>query len=180
MTRLLESDSHLPRGGPEGRLMVLMASENIETRDQQVIRDIVDKGMTLRATGKLYNISHERARQIVTDAGYSVSDLKRQRRIAPTRLCGVCKKEYEPGSYDEHCRVAQHRQLIPPGEKVERNQQIVYHYVFGKYNTTEIAEAFDIPQPIVTRVLHREGIRPSGRRRRKGGLVEVVKANQTV
>lgn len=154
--------------------MVLMTTDRNETRDQSVIRDIVEEGLTLRATGKKHSISHERARQIVTDAGYSISEIRKERRVEPTKECGICHNTYSPGAYDEHCVEAGHRQLTPPGEKIERNQQIVYFYVFGKYNTTEIAEAFEIPQPIVTRVLHREGVRPAGRRKRIGGLYELV------
>jgi transposase len=67
-----------------------------------------------------------------------------------------------------------HRRITPPGEKVNRNKQIVDLYVKGGYNTTEIAEYFDVPQPVVTRILHRNGVRAVGRRRKKGLVKDAV------
>ena len=141
-------------------------------RNAEIIRRVIEgKGtVSLQSIATEYGLTRARIQRIVGDAGISIREMKRRMR-KPTRLqCGICPQTYVKGMYAEHCKVAGHRHLTPPGEKVERNAEIVSLYTAGGYNTSEIAEYFGVPQPVVSRILHREGIRAGGRRMRKGGL----------
>jgi len=119
-----------------------------------------------------YGLTRSRVQRIVGDAGISMRAMKRAQRKPVRVLCGQCGLTYPKGTYAQHCEAAGHRRLTPPGEKIERNKEMVDLYVLGGYNTSEIAEYFEVPQPVVTRILHRAGIRATGRRARKGGLVQ--------
>lgn len=153
--------------------MPLTKSPTAKTaRNDEIVRRIVEgKGnVSLTEVGREYNLTRSRIQRIVGDAGVSIRAMKRAQRKPPKGVCGICGKSYPKGGYVAHCEAAGHRRLTPPGEKVARNEQIVHFYTVDKYNTTEIAEHFGIPQPIVTRILHRAGVRAEGRRKRKGGL----------
>jgi hypothetical protein len=141
-------------------------------RNREIINRVIEgKGqLSLAAVGREYDLTRARIQAIVGDAGISMRQLKRAQYKAPRLTCGICGVSYLKGAYAEHCEQAGHRRLTPPGEKVERNQEIVRLYQDEQYNTTEIAESFGVPQPVITRILHRNGIRPEGRRPRKGGL----------
>jgi hypothetical protein len=141
-------------------------------RNAEIVRRVVEgKGqVSLTDIGKEYSLTRSRIQRIVGEAGVSIRAMKRAQRKPIKSICGICGKAYLKGSYVAHCEAAGHRRLTPPGEKTDRNQLIVQYYDVDKYNTTEIAEHFGIPQPIVTRILHRNGIRAEGRRKRKGGL----------
>lgn len=154
--------------------MVLVAEpvSGLSARDRDIVRAVIDDQETVRAVGRTHGLSGERIRQIVEEAGYSIKEVRELNRVPLTRNCGICNAEYPYGSYEQHCHRAGHRQLIPSGEKVERNQQMVDFYVKDGYNTSEIAEYFAVPQPVVTRQLHRADVFPSGRRRRKGLIRE--------
>jgi plasmid maintenance system antidote protein VapI len=140
-------------------------------RNSEIIRRVIEgKGtVTLQAVANDYGLTRARIQKIVGDAGISMRAMKKAQRKPIKLLCGVCGQLYLKGSYSEHCAAVGHRRLVPPGEKVERNNRILAFYADG-YNTSEIAEHFGVPQPVVSRILHRKGIRAMGRRARKGGL----------
>jgi hypothetical protein len=141
-------------------------------RNNEIIQRVLDtKGaVSLKAIGDEYHLTRARIQKIVGDAGISMRAIKRAQRKPPKLECGICHSWYIKGTYSEHCKVAGHRRLTPPGEKVERNLLVVQYYTKDGYNTSEIAKYFDIPQPVVTRILHRAGVRATGRRKAKGGL----------
>lgn len=141
-------------------------------RNQEIVRRIIEgRGeVTLQDLATEYGLTRSRIQRIVGDAGISMRGLRRAHKRPVRVTCGQCGQPYEKGTYGDHCRRAGHRRLTPPGEKVERNQKIVSLYLDGGYNTPEIAGYFDIPQPVVTRILHRSGVRATTRRSRKGGL----------
>jgi hypothetical protein len=148
---------------------------DIAALDNAIVDEVVRDHQSLRSVGAKYGISHETVRQIVERAGYNLGDVRRAARIPPTRICGVCGRQYPPGQYDQHCRLARHRQLTPTTEKTERNALIVSLFAAPEmYNTAELADAFRVPQPVITRILHRAGIKAVGRRKRHGGLENVV------
>ena len=142
-------------------------------RNAEIVQRIVDgQGeVSLTDLSKEYGLTRSRIQRIVKDQGISMREMKRRLRVAPRSVCRQCRQEYVKGAYAEHCKAMGHRRITPPGEKTDRNRQIVDLYVKGGYNTTEIAEYFDVPQPVVTRILHRNGVRAAGRRRKKGGLI---------
>lgn len=144
-----------------------------ERNHEIIARIIAGRGETsLQQVAKDYGLSRARVQKIVGDAGISIREMKRRHRRSPDRIpCPKCGVPYTKGNYAEHCRAMGHRRLTPAGEKVDRNAEIVRLIDVEKYNTTEVAEYFGIPQPVVTRILHRAGIRLEGRRKRKGGLV---------
>jgi transposase-like protein len=154
--------------------MVLTKNPLAKTdRNQEIIRRIIEgRGdVSFQSLATEYGVTRSRIQRLAGDKGLSIRSMKKahQRKVMVT--CRQCGERYPKGGYTKHCEEAQHRRLTPPGEKTERNQAIVDHYVTGGYNTTEIAEYFEIPQPVVTRLLHRAGVRAVGRRPRKGGLV---------
>lgn len=141
-------------------------------RNSEIIQRVLEgKGeVSLQSIATEYGLTRARIQRIVGDAGISMRDMKRRTR-KPARLqCGICPATYLKGKYAEHCKAAKHRHLTPPGEKVERNAKVIRLYVNGGYNTSEIAEYFGVPQPVVSRILHRAGLSAAGRRMRKGGL----------
>lgn len=142
-------------------------------RNNEIIQRVIDtKGsVSLKAIGDEYHLTRARIQKIVGDAGISMREIKRKQKKPVKLTCGICQADYVKGTYAEHCKAAGHRRLTPPGEKIERNLEVVRLYRDEKYNTSEIAKYFDIPQPVVTRILHRFGIRAEGRRKAKGGLV---------
>lgn len=141
-------------------------------RNNEIIRRVIESkgGVTLQSLGDEYGLTRARIQRIVADAGISMRAMKRAQKKPVKLVCGICQQSYIKGTYAEHCTAAGHRRLTPPGEKVDRNLEIVRLYSDEEYNTSEIAEYFHIPQPVVTRILHRSGIRAEGRRKRKGGL----------
>lgn len=143
-------------------------------RNQEIIRRVLEgRGeVTLQALATEYGLTRARVQRIVGEKGISMRNIKRQLRKPVRVACGQCGQTYQKGTYAQHCEAAGHRRLTPRGEKVERNAEVVDLYVHGGYNTSEIAEYFSIPQPVVTRILHRAGVRAIGRRPRKGGLVK--------
>lgn len=140
-------------------------------RNQEIIRRAIEgRGtVTLQSIAKDYNLTRARVQKIVGEAGISMRDMKRKNRKPIKLECGICHDLYLKGTYAAHCEAKGHRRLTPPGEKKERNDRILALYA-DNYNTSEIAEHFGIPQPVVSRVLHRNNIRAEGRRARKGGL----------
>lgn len=142
-------------------------------RNAEIVRRVVDgRGeVSLQDIATEYHLTRSRVQRIVADKGISMRTIKRAQRKPSRMICGQCGLPYPKGTYAQHCEAAGHRRLTPPGEKIERNQEIVDLYLNGGYNTSEIAEYFGIPQPVVTRILHRNNIRAAGRRQRKGGLV---------
>lgn len=153
--------------------MVLERSALAKTARNEEIVQRVRQGrgsVSLQDLAVEYNLTRSRIQRIVGDAGISMRAIKRQDRQPVRMSCGQCGIEYVKGTYREHCKAAGHRRLTPPGEKVERNAEVVRLYDVEKYNTSEIAKYFDVPQPVITRILHRAGIRAQGRRPAKGGL----------
>lgn len=142
-------------------------------RNNEIIRRVMEGrgSVSLQDIASEYHLTRSRVQRIVGDAGISMRAMKRAQRKPVRVICGQCGLTYPKGTYAQHCDASGHRRLTPPGEKVERNRQVVDLYVSGGYNTSEIAEYFEVPQPVVTRILHRSGIRATGRRSRKGGLV---------
>ena len=140
-------------------------------RNQEIIQRVLDgKGeVSLTEIAKEYGLTRARIQRIVGEKGISIRTMRRKNRKPARVECPKCGGTYAKGTYVEHCRIAGHRRLTPSGEKVERNAEVVDLHGQG-YNTTEIADYFAIPQPVVTRILHRAGIRAEGRRKRKGGL----------
>jgi hypothetical protein len=138
-------------------------------RNAEIIRRVIEgKGtVSLKSIADEYGLTRARIQRIVGDAGISMRAMKRTHRKPIKLECGICKGLYVKGTYADHCDAAGHRRLTPPGEKVERNNGILALYA-QEYNTSEIAEYYSIPQPVVSRVLHRNGIRAAGRRSRKG------------
>lgn len=142
-------------------------------RNEEIIRRIVEgRGdVSLQSVADDYGITRARVQRLVGLRGISIRDMKRAQKKHPERItCTKCGVPYAKGHYTEHCKAMGHRRLTPSGEKVARNATIVRLISVEKYNTTEVAEYFGIPQPVVTRILHRAGIRLEGRRKRKGGL----------
>lgn len=161
--------------------MVLMTSALAKTdRNQEIVRRVLEgRGdVSLTDLAKEYGLTRSRIQRIVGDANISMREMRRANRVVARSVCRQCKQEYVKGAYAEHCKAMGHRRITPPGEKVDRNAQIVDLYVKGGYNTTEIAEYFEVPQPVITRILHRNGVRAAGRRRKKGGLTN--DANEAV
>jgi len=126
--------------------------------------------VSLQSIADDYGVSRARVQRIVGEANISIREMKRANKRPEKRECRICNVAYVKGTYAEHCKAAGHRRLTPSGEKVERNELAVRLHESG-YNTSEIAEYFEIPQPVVTRILHRAGVFPAGRRRKKGGLL---------
>jgi predicted DNA-binding protein YlxM (UPF0122 family) len=154
--------------------MVLTKNPLAKTdRNQEILRRVIEgRGdVSLQSLADEYGVTRSRIQRIVGEKGIFIRTMKKARERKVQTTCRQCGDSYPKGEYTKHCEEAQHRRLTPPGEKTERNQGIVDHYVTGGYNTTEIAEYFDVPQPVVTRILHRAGVRAVGRRPRKGGLV---------
>lgn len=153
--------------------MTLQRSTLAKTeRNEEIIRRVIEGrgSVSLQAIAAEYGLTRSRIQRIVGDAGISMRAMKRAAK-RPVRVdCGQCGQSYQKGMYSEHCKAAGHRRLTPPGEKVDRNREVVDLYVRGGYNTTEIASYFKVPQPVITRILHRDGIRAKGRRPKKGGL----------
>lgn len=142
-------------------------------RNAEIIRRVsAGRGaVSLQSLATEYHLTRARIQHIVGSAGISMREMQRAARKPAQSTCGLCHVLYLKGAYAEHCKASGHRRLTPPSEKVERNLEIVDLYVIGKYNTAEIARYFAIPQPIVSRILHRYGIWTVGRRSAKGGLV---------
>lgn len=160
--------------------MVLTKSGLAKTeRNTEIIRRVIEGrgSVSLQALATEYGLTRSRVQRIVGEKGISMRKIKRAQR-KPVRVeCRQCGSMYPKGAYAQHCEAAGHRRLTPPGEKVERNKQVVDYYLHGGYNTSEIADYFAVPQPVITRILHRNGVRAEGRRSRKGGLVaDVVEA----
>lgn len=147
-------------------------------RNAEIIRRAIEGrgSVTLQSIAEDYGLTRARVQRIVGDAGISMRAMKRANKKPIKLECGICHAFYPKGSYAEHCDAVGHRRLTPPGEKVERNAEILALYA-KKYNTSEIAEYFGIPQPVVSRVLHRNNIRAEGRRTRRGGLERGAGAN---
>lgn len=141
-------------------------------RNNEIIRRAREgKGqVSLQSIADEYGVSRARVQRIVGEADISIRAMKRANKVPEKRDCRICGMSYVKGTYAAHCVAAGHRRLTPSGEKVERNDAVVRLNEAG-YNTTEIAKYFEIPQPVVTRILHRAGVYPKGRRREKGGLV---------
>lgn len=145
-------------------------------RNAEIVRRVKEgRGeVSLQSLATEYGLTRSRIQRIVKDAGLSMREMRRDNRQPDRTVCGVCGLTYPKGDYAAHCEAVGHRRLRPPGEKVERNANIVRLYRDDAYNTTEIAEYYGVPQPVVTRILHRAGVRAEGRRRRKGGLTEAM------
>ena len=141
-------------------------------RNDEIVRRVINGrgSVSLQDIATEYHLTRSRIQRIVGDAGISMRQMKRAQRKPIRVACRQCVETYPKGSYTQHCQIAGHRRLTPPGEKVERNAAVVDLYVNGGYNTSEIAEYFAVPQPVITRLLHRNGVRAQGRRHRKGGL----------
>lgn len=147
-------------------------------RNTEIIRRVIEgKGaVSLKSIADEYGLTRARIQRIVGDAGISMRAMKRAQRKPVKLECGICHTLYLKGAYAEHCDAVGHRRLTPPGEKVERNAEVIALYS-KNYNTSEIAEYFGVPQPVVSRILHRRGIRAAGRRPRRGGLEAGTGAN---
>lgn len=147
-------------------------------RNNEIVRRVMEgKGeVSLQSLAEEYGLTRSRIQRIVSEKGIYMRRMRRANRKPERTECGICGLTYPKGQYAEHCRAAGHRRLRPPGEKVERNANIVRLFKDEQYNTTEIAEYYAVPQPVVTRILHRAGIRAEGRRKRKGGLADRLAA----
>ena len=150
--------------------MVRNPLEKTERNEEIVLRVLRGKGeISLNDLGKEYGLTRSRIQRIVGEAGFSMRAIKSKNKKPQLVKCKQCDNTYPKGKYIEHCEQAGHRRLTPPGEKVDRNAEMVRLNKAG-YNTSEMAEYFDVPQPVVTRILHRNGIYAERRRSRKGGL----------
>ena len=141
-------------------------------RNQEIIRRILagEGEVSFQDLADEYGVTRARIQSLAKAKGISMRRMRREKRKPVMLKCGICERPYVKGAYTEHCIAAGHRRLTPPGEKIERNEKIISLYVDDGYNTSGIAEHFGIPQPVVTRILHRRSIRAEGRRKRKGGL----------
>jgi len=146
-------------------------------RNSEIVARVLREGpsTSLTSIATEYGLTRARVQAIVGRAGISVRELKRAAEGPKLATCQKCGGQYERGHYPEHAAAAGHRRLDPPGEKVERNAEVVRLYSDG-HNTTEIAEHFGVPQPVITHLLKRAGVPVIGRRRRKGGLSNEVGA----
>ncbi len=140
-------------------------------RNSDIVRRVLEgKGsVSLQQIADEYGLTRARIQAIVGDAGISMRVMKRAHKKPMMLVCGICSAKYLKGTYADHCEAAGHRRLTPPGEKVERNKRALVLFNEG-YNTSEIAEHFGVPQPVISRLLARNGLSGGGRRKRLGGL----------
>lgn len=122
-------------------------------------------GLSLRAVGRIFDVTGQRVQQIFQAEGLPTRGKGRPGRPRGPSVCKRCFEMYPYGQYSEHVRTPEHQAVPNPHRDLDRERAIVEDYLADRLTGEEIAVKHNITQEEIYRFLKNWGVKPN----RNGG-----------